>query len=393
MTFAQQAAAVLPELIRLRRAIHADPELGLDLPRTQQRVLQSLEPDGLETMQGTALSSVVAVLRGAEPGPTVLLRADMDALPLHETTGVPYAFDGSAMHACGHDMHVAGLVGAAHLLSAQRDAMKGNVVFMFQPGEEGHNGASLMIQEGVLQAGATTPEAAYGIHVVPGQRGIFSTRPGTLMASAAALRVRVHGRGGHASAPHRTVDPVPVIAELVTALQAFVTRRFDVFDPVVVSVTRLSAGDALNVVPPSAELGGTIRTLSTAALEQICREIPPFIELLAGAHNCKAEVEVAVGYPPTVNDSELATRALRLLADSFGDTRVRESQVPVMGSEDFSYVLQSVPGTFIFFGAGPSELDEADAAPLHSPQVRFDDDVLADQAIALAQLAWSHVGS
>jgi hippurate hydrolase len=290
-------------------------------------------------------------------------------------------------------MHVAGLVGAAHLLSAQRDAMKGNVVFMFQPGEEGHNGASLMLEEGVLEAGGAIPEAAYGIHVVPNERGVFSTRPGPLMASAAALKVKVHGRGGHASAPHRTIDPVPVVAELVTALQAFVTRRFDVFDPVVVSVTRLSAGEALNVVPSSAELGGTIRTMSAGALEQIRREIPPFIEQLAGAHRCRAEVEIAVGYPPTVNDRELATRALGVLADTFGNTRARESEAPVMGSEDFSYVLQRVPGVFIFFGASPPDLDSADIAPLHSPQVLFDDSMLADQAVALAQLAWSHVGS
>jgi hippurate hydrolase len=393
------AARLLPALVVLRRELHANPELGLRLPRTQQHVLRALDGLGLEVALGEELDSIVAVLRGGAAGPaggprpTVLLRADMDALPMREEADVPYRASGDTMHACGHDLHVAGLVGAAQLLAARRDELTGDVVFMFQPGEELGDGAARMIAEGVLDASGRTPDAAYGIHVVPGEYGVFSTKPGPLMAGCAELSVTVRGRGGHASAPHLTRDPVPVVAELVTALQSYVTRRFDVFDPVVLTVTQLAAGGvARNIIGDDATLGATIRMLSPVALERLQADLPGLVGSIAAAHGCSADVAVEVLVPPTVNDPALATRALATLTETFGEARVRTSPAPVMGSEDFSHVLRAVPGAFVFLRATPPGIDHETAAPNHSPHVVFDDAVLADQAAALAALALTHVG-
>ncbi|MEV0969964.1 M20 metallopeptidase family protein [Microtetraspora glauca] len=389
----EDARRILPELIRLRRGLHADPEIGLRLPRTQERVITALADLDLEVTLGKELDSVVAVLRGGRPGPVVLLRADMDALPMREEVDLPYRARGDAMHACGHDLHVAGLVGAAMLLHTRREQLAGDVVFMFQPGEELGDGAARMIAEGVLDAAGARPTAAYGIHVVPGEFGVFSTRPGPLMAGCAELDVVVRGRGGHASAPHLTVDPVPAVAELVQALQTFVTRRFDVFDPVVLTTTQLQAGGvARNIITDEAKLGATIRMLSADVLDRLQAELPELVRGVAAAHGCDADVEVRVVCPPTVNDPALATDALATLSATFGDERVRVSPAPVMGSEDFSQVLREVPGVFVFLRATPRDIDHETAAPNHSPHVVFDDAVLADQAVALASLAIRHLG-
>lgn len=388
MTLLDDARGLLPVLVALRRAIHADPELGLALPRTQQRVLDALEPQQLETRCGTGLSSVAAVVRGAHPGPTVLLRADMDALPLTEQTGLDYASSGERMHACGHDLHVAGLVGAAHLLAARREEIHGDVLLMFQPGEEIGDGARRMLDEGLLELTGSKPVAAFGIHVVPGEYGIFSTRVGALMAGAIEVEVTITGQGGHASAPHLTRDPVPALAESVTALQAFVTRRFDVFDPVVLSVTQVHAGGpARNIISDTATLVASVRVLSHESSARVREELPVVAREIAAAHGCTAEVEVSVLCPPTVNDASAVAAARSTLIELFGEERVRETPNPVMGSEDFSYVLEQVPGAFLFLRATPAEIDLETAAPNHSPSVIFDDSVLADQAAALAAFA------
>ena len=386
------ADRLLPGLVALRRELHADPELGLELPRTKARVLAALEGLPLEIVESESIGSVVAVLRGARPGPVVLLRGDMDALPLRELADVSYRATGDSMHACGHDLHVAGLVGAARLLAARSGELEGDVVFMFQPGEELGDGAARMVAEGVLDAAGRRATAAYGIHVVPGEYGIFSTRPGPLMAGCAELEVVVRGRGGHASAPHLTRDPVPVIAELVTALQTYVTRRFDVFDPVVLTVTQLSAGGgARNIIGDDASLVASMRMLSAPALAQLKAELPALVSGIAEAHGCGADVVVETIVPPTVNDDAIATGALDTLGGLFGADRVRLTPSPVMGSEDFSHVLREVPGAFVFLRATPRSIDHDTAAPNHSPHVVFDDAVLADQAAALAALALTHL--
>ncbi|MBT2486405.1 MULTISPECIES: M20 family metallopeptidase [unclassified Microbacterium] len=388
MTLLDDAQVLLPELLALRRAIHADPELGIELPRTQRRVLDALEPLGLEVVLGEGLSSITAVVRGAHPGPTVLLRADMDALPLVEDTGLDYAASGGRMHACGHDLHVAGLVGAAHLLAGRREELHGDVLLMFQPGEELGDGAKRMLAEGLLETTGSRPVAAFGIHVVPGEYGVFSTRPGALMAGAIEVEITITGAGGHASAPHLTRDPVPVAAELVTALQTFVTRRFDVFDPVVLSVTQLHAGGpARNIISDTATLVASVRVLSHESSARVQAELPALAREIAAAHDCTAQVEVTVLCAPTVNDARAVERVRATLQGLFGEERVWETAHPVMGSEDFSFVLEQVPGAFLFLRATPAEVDLETASPNHSPTVVFDDAILADQAAALAAFA------
>ncbi|MBP1326944.1 hippurate hydrolase [Leucobacter exalbidus] len=382
------AEAMLPELVALRREIHRDPELGLALPRTQQRVLEALDIEGVELLKGQQIGSVIGIVRGALPGETVILRGDMDALPMRERTGLDYAAEGDAMHACGHDLHVAGLVGAGRLLAAHRDQLAGTVVLMFQPGEEVGDGARLMLEEGLLSVVDPAPSSAYAIHVVPGEYGYFSTKPGPIMAGSLEFGITVKGRGGHASAPHLAIDPVPVAADIVGALQAFVTRTFSVFDPVVLSVTQLSTGgSARNVIPDAVEMGGTIRVLSAETQRTVEEQLPALVEGLCAARGCEGEIELNLLCPSTVNDVERTEHARAALGAAFGEDRVWESPAPVMGSEDFAYVLREVPGTLLFLRATPADIDLAQAAPNHSPEVVFDDAILADQAIALAALA------
>ena len=304
MSLVEEATAIAPGLIELRRELHQVPEVGLDLPKTQALVLDALAGLPLEISTGKELTSVVGVLRGGQPGPTVLLRGDMDALPVVEETGLAYAAENGNMHACGHDLHTTGLVGAAKLLSAHRDELNGNVIFMFQPGEEGLGGAGYMMREGLLSAAGDKPIAAYALHVwSQAARGTFQLRPGTIMASSNQLHITVHGKGGHGSSPDRTIDPVPVVAELVLALQTYATRRVNVFDPVVITVTQLEAGVAINVIPNTARLGATVRTLSDAMLEQLTRELPALAERIAAAHGCTVDARLDPQYPVTVNDA------------------------------------------------------------------------------------------
>lgn len=374
----------------LRRDLHRVPEVGLHLPATQALVLAELEGLGLDEVRvGVALSSVVGVLRGARPGPIVLLRADMDALPMVEETGLDFASRNGATHACGHDLHMAGLVGAARLLAAHRDELAGTVVFAFQPGEEGHGGAPLMLEEGLLEIAGGVPDASFAIHVWPTlPRGVFATRPGAVMAGMNHLHATIHGTGGHASSPHHVRDTVPVIAEIVLALQSFVTRRIDVGDPVVLTVTQLAAdASAINVIPDRSTLGASIRTLSRRSIEQLAAELPRFIEGIAAAHGCRAEVAFAETYPVTVNSPRQTEVAVAALERRFGADRVTRLDAPLMASEDFAFILEQSPGAFVLLGARPDDLPPDEAEQPHSPRVRFDDAGLHDHALGLASLA------
>ncbi|MGW1344799.1 M20 metallopeptidase family protein [Kribbella sp. NPDC002412] len=391
MNLVEEAAAIGPGLVELRRELHRIPEVGLDLPKTQAMVLDALAGLPLEISTGTELTSVVGVLRGGRPGPTVLLRGDMDALPVVEETDLEYASTNGSMHACGHDLHTAGLVGAARLLSARREELEGNVLFMFQPGEEGLGGAGYMLREGLLQATGDKPIAAYAIHVwSQAAKGLFQTRPGTMMAGSNQLHITVHGKGGHGSSPYTTVDPVPVVAELVLALQTYATRKVNVFDPVVITVTQLAAGVAVNVIPNTARLGATVRTLSHETFDQLSRDLPALAQGIAAAHGCTVEADFALQYPVTINNAARTAHTTEQLTQLFGADRVPPFDNPLMGSEDFSMVLAEVPGTFVMLGARPDDVGE-DGPSNHSSVVRFDDAVLADQAAALAHLATTHL--
>ena len=379
-----------PELTKLRRALHAEPEIGLDLPRTQRKVLDALEGLPLEITLGEGLSSVTAVLRGGKGGPTVLLRGDMDALPVTERTSVPYAstIDG-VMHACGHDLHTAMLAGAARLLSARQAEIAGNVIFMFQPGEEGPGGARIMVSEGVLDAAGERPVAAYALHVASALLpfGLLASRAGTIMAAADTLHVTVHGRGGHGSQPHHAADPVPVACEIVLALQTMVTRQFDVFDPVVLTVGTFHAGTVDNVIPDDANFVATVRSFSPQARAAIEKAAPKLVRDIATAHGLTATAEFRDGYPVTTNDGDELAFAEQTVADVLGDGRYVAAPDPLTGSEDFSYVLDQVPGAFLMLGACTPDVDPFTAPFNHSAEAVFDDAVLPDGTALYAELA------
>jgi amidohydrolase len=390
-TLAAQARGLQPRTLALRRALHRHPELGLTLPRTRDAVVAALADLPLRVHLGRAVSSVVAVLDGAHPGPTVLLRADMDALPMPEDTGLEFASEvDGAMHACGHDTHVAMLGSAARILAARRDQLAGRVLFMFQPGEEGFHGARHMIDEGLLDrtGPAGRPEVAYALHIsatVPA--GEVHVRPGPLMAAADVVRVTISGRGGHASAPQDALDPVPAAAAMVGALQTAITRRVDTHQPVVLTIAHIIAGTTDNVIPETAFMEGTLRTMSEETRAQMHEEIRRVCRYTALAHGCAAGVEIVPGYPVTVNDGAAAARIGAVSAALLGPEQVTTMPTPIMGAEDFSYVLAEVPGALAFLGGCPPGLEPAGAPPNHSNRVVFDEDAMAAGVAVYTALA------
>ncbi|WP_298334694.1 M20 family metallopeptidase [Ferrimicrobium sp.] len=369
-----EAKAMDPKVIEVRRAIHAHPELGLDLPITQSLILGELARMGVSATPGKAISSVVGRIDGALEGPTTLLRADMDALALVEETGLPFASTiPGLMHACGHDAHVAMLLGAAQLLMDHRDALHGSVILAFQPGEEGAGGARRMIEEGLVDP---APDRSYAQHVITNlPSGLIATRGGPMMASADEFLITITGRGGHASAPHEALDPIPVAAELVVALQVALTRRVNVFDPAVLTVGQIAAGTTFNIIPELATIRGTFRTLSEETRRVVEALVARVAHGIADAH----EVDVAVSfpmesYPVTINDVAGAERALELARLLVGTSDVLAMETPVMGAEDFSYLLQVSPGAMIFLGVAPP--GSAQPAPNHSNRMLVDEAAL-----------------
>lgn len=401
MTIAADAKELRDDIVRLRHDLHREPEIGLQLPRTQEKVLKALDGLPYEITLGEETTSVSAVLRGgaahaSAEKPVVLLRADMDGLPVQETTGVDYTsrVDG-AMHACGHDLHTSMLAGAATLLAERRDQLAGDVILMFQPGEEGFDGAGYMIKEGVLDAAGKRADAAYGMHVFSSvaDHGQFLTKPGIMLSSSAGLFVTVHGAGGHGSAPHLAKDPVTAAAEMVTALQVMVTRQFDLFDPVVLTVGVLQAGTKRNVIPETARIEATIRTFSEASRRKMMEAVPRLLQGIAAAHGLEVHVQYDEEYPLTINDEDETTTAEKVIAGMFGDSRHTRMATPLSGSEDFSRVLAEVPGTFIGLSAVAPGADHATSAFNHSPYATFDDGVLTDGAALYAQLAVSRIAA
>ena len=374
------AREILPEVIALRRRLHRIPEVGLELPRTQALVLEAVRELGLDPAPGVTVGSVVATVEGTGPGPTILLRADMDGLPLTEETGLEFASEHDGrMHACGHDTHVAMLLGAARLLIDQRGSWNGRVLLMFQPGEEGFHGARFMLDEGLLdQSGGERPSGAFALHISTlYETGTIDVRPGPMLASGDTLRITVHGRGGHASAPHTALDPITVAAEIVLALQLMVTRRVDAFDPAVVTIAQIVAGTTTNIIPENVFLGGTMRTVSEARRVAVRADVRRVCEGVAAAHGASVEVEIEPGYPVTVNDDAFAELVLAVARDVVGEDATRVLPAPIMGSEDFSYVLQQVPGAMAFVGARPPDEDPATAPMNHSNLVVFDESAMA----------------
>jgi amidohydrolase len=374
--------ASLADAIDLRRAIHADPEIGLQCPRTSDKIRAALAGLPLEFREGSSSTGFVAILRGGRGGNvggngrTVLLRGDMDALPMQEETGLSFASktDG-AMHACGHDSHTAMLVGAAKALAVRRETLAGTVVFMFQPGEEGYHGARHMIADGLLDD--PLPEAGFALHISPNMpMGTVVSRAGTLMASTDTLRATITGRGGHAAMPHDCLDPLPIACEIVTALQTYVARQVAVTDPAVLSITKLNAGSAHNVIPSTVEMLGTMRTLSERTREQVRGAFVRMVEGIAAAHGAVGEARIEEGYPVTVNDPR-ATELMKACATRLRGEHGWAVMPPMMGAEDFSYVLQKLPGAMAFIGAALEGSDPRTNPPLHNTKMTIDERVMA----------------
>ncbi|HET6473232.1 MAG TPA: M20 family metallopeptidase [Pseudomonadales bacterium] len=369
--------ALHSETVALRRAIHREPELGLSTPRTLAKVREALAGLPLRFKTGPSTTGLIAILDGARPGRTVLLRGDMDALPMPEDTNLDFrsTIDG-AMHACGHDAHTAMLATAAKVLCGVRERLAGRVLFMFQPGEEGFHGARHMIDDGLLDDPA--PDAAFAIHIAPNApAGMLSSKAGPLLASADRLKIEVHGRGGHASMPHQALDPIPVACEIVTALQTWVTRQIDAFDPVVVTIGKIDGGSTDNVIPESARLTGTIRSVSEASRTKIHAGVAQLAEHIARAHGAVAKTHVERGFPVTVCDARAVDLAGRAISDLLGPHAWQTMQKPIMGAEDFSYVLQKVPGAMMMLGVCPDGQDWQTACPCHSNRMTLNETVLA----------------
>jgi amidohydrolase len=384
----------LPEIVALRRRIHRRPELALQLPETQAIVIEALQALGLTPRSGQAVSSVTAVVGADRPGPATILRADMDALPLTERTGLEFAseIDGR-MHACGHDTHVAMLLGAARLIVERQSELAGPVILMFQPGEEGFHGARFMLEEGLLDGLDPARTRAFAIHISAiYETGEIHGRAGAFLASADNFRITIHGRGGHASMPHMALDPIPAAAAIVTALSTAVTREVNVFDPAVVTVAHIVAGTTHNIIPQTAFLEGTYRTTSDARRTATGEMIRRVADGIAATHGLTAEITFEPVYPTTVNDAAVEAIVERITTGLLGPGGFVPMADPNMGAEDWSYVLGRVPGVMVFLGGRPAGVDAATFPNNHSDLVAFDEPAMAVGAALNAAVAlgmWS----
>jgi hippurate hydrolase len=366
MPVINRIAAYADELAGWRRHLHQIPELDFDLFETAAFVTDRLREIGVDEIHGNiAKTGIVALIRGGAPGPVIGLRADMDALPIVEATGLPHASrNPGRMHACGHDGHTVTLLGAARYLSETRN-FAGTVALIFQPSEEMNGGAEVMVREGIMDRFAI--DRVFALHNVPGPPlGAVATTPGPIMASSDEFRIAIRGRGGHAAYPHECIDPIAPALQIGQALQTLVSRRADPLARLVVSLTTLEAGTARNVVPEIARLGGTVRALDETLRQATATELRRLAETIAAAHGCTAEVEHHFGYPVTVNDPESTAFAARVAAEIVGPEHVEADRPAEMGAEDFAYMLQSRPGAYIFLGTGPG-------AGLHHPAYDYND--------------------
>ena len=385
------AEALGDKLTALRRAIHLEPEIGLHNPLTSAKVRAALAHLPLTWREGPSTTGMVATLDSGRSGRSVLLRGDMDALPMPEETGLEFASTvAGAMHACGHDAHTAMLAGAAELLCARADSLTGKIHFMFQPGEEGHHGARFMLDDGLLvcEDSGQLPDAAFALHVMPtGPGGLVAGRAGPLLAAADRLFIVINGRGGPASMPHQTLDPIPVACEIVSAFQTMVTRKFDAADAVVVTVAKIVSGTTNNVIPDTCELDGTMRTLSPKARARLKVEITRLAEGIAAAHGLTATVRIEEGFPVTICDARAVVLGEVVSTQLFGADGFHRMRDPIMGAEDFAYVLEKVPGAMFFLGVAHEGADLASCCGLHSTKMVLDEGVMPKGAALLAGLA------
>lgn len=382
------AKALLPDAIAMRRKIHARPELGLFLPETVATVRKALEGLDVAIEEGPSSSGLMVTLQGPSQGRTIVLRGDMDALPMPEDTEVDFKSEvDGAMHACGHDSHTAMLAMAARLLHEKRDRLTGTVKFMFQPGEEGYFGAVKMIEDGLLDR-LPKPDGAFAIHVTPNlPTGLIGSKPGAFMASVDNFDITVWGKGGHASSPHHALDPVPIACEIVLALQSAVTRRVNAFEPVVLTVAKMRAGTTNNVIPENALLQGTLRTVSESSRKVAKEAIDRVAKNIAKAHGAWAEVELMEGYGVTVNDARMVDVTAAAMREMLGQNAFIPMPSAVMGAEDWSYVLNRIPGCMAFLGVAPAGCDHNSAAPCHSNKMMLEESAMANGIALYAAVA------
>lgn len=388
------------KVIAWRRDIHENPELSYQETRTAALAAEHLRTLGIEVRTGVGITGVLGVLKGGKPGPVVALRADMDALPVEERVDVPFKSKAKAqwlgqtvpvMHACGHDAHVAILMGVAEVLAGMREEIAGTVTFLFQPNEEGAydgrpSGAQAMMTDGALADPA--PSAIFGLHVTSGQAsGVIALRPGGLLASADSLRIDIHGRQTHASSPWRGIDPVVTAAQIILALQLIPSRQVDAtLTPSVLSIATVHGGVRANILPDSVTLEGTLRTHDEAVRADIWKRIEKTATSIADASGARAEVTVLEGVPVTYNDPPLTAWGTRSLGRGVGEERITESR-PAMAAEDFSFLAQHVPGMFFFLGVTPPGEDPREAPANHSPLFHIHEPALKYGVRALAYLA------
>ena len=383
MPLLNRAIEMQDEVSQWRRHLHQNPELMFDVQQTAQFVEQKLRDFGCDDIQtGIGRTGVVGIIHGRHgTGPTIGLRSDMDALPLTEITGKPWASttDGK-MHACGHDGHVAMLLGAAQYLTETRN-FKGSVAVIFQPAEEGGGGGREMVNDGMMERFSISE--VYGLHNIPGLPiGEFAICKGPIMAATDEFTITVKGRGGHAAQPHTTIDPVVIGAQMVNALQTVVSRGTDPLDSVVLSITKFHAGDAHNIIPQKAELAGTVRTLRPEMRDYAQKRLTEIAEGVASALGASATVDYARNYPVTFNHDRETEFAAQIARGVAGNGAVNEDVAPMMAGEDFSYMLEARPGAFIFMGNGTS-------ASLHNPAYDFNDDAIPHGISYWVQLAES----
>lgn len=379
MAVINSIAAMQPEMTEWRRWLHRHPELQFDLPGTAAFVAGKLREFGVdEVYEGIATSGIVAIVEGRGEGPTIGLRADMDALPIHETSGVAHASETTGkMHACGHDGHTTMLLGAARYLAETRN-FRGRVALIFQPAEEGGGGADVMVREGIMDRFGIAQ--VYGIHNSPGQpEGAFFTAPGPVMAAVDTFRIDITGRGGHGAMPHETADPIVAALGVGAAIQTIVSRNHRATDDLVVSITQIHAGSADNVIPGTAWIEGTVRTFDPAVQDMVERRMGEIAAGQAAAYGVRATCAYRRGYPATINDPDRTTFAARVAAEVAGEGRVTADARREMGAEDFSYMLRARPGAYLFLGAG-------EGPGLHHPDYDFNDAIAPVGASFLARL-------
>ncbi len=370
----KEADRVFSRIVDIRRDLHAHPELSFYEHRTSDKVASILEGIGLEVQRNIATTGVVGLLRGSGDGPTIALRADMDALPVTEETGLPFSsVNPGVMHACNHDGHMAMLLGAAMVLEKARKSLRGNIKFIFQPGEEGYAGARQMIEQGVLEDEPRI-EAAFAIHLDPlSPSGEFAVREGPMMACADMFTLTIIGKGGHGAVPHAAVDPIFVSGHVITALQGISSRQVSALDSVVLSICTIRAGEGMTIIPQTVEMGGTVRLFNPDLRAKMPSMMEEIVRGVTSAFGAKYDLGYIHGYPATVNDPGFTKLALSAAEAALGSENVRTLKNPRMPSEDFSYFLEKVPGAFATLGARPAGKEPA---PSHSPLCDIDEDAL-----------------